>query len=235
MEYLYCKNENFEDYSSGRVLYGGSGIPNFPVRLINEMFGRAASHLSKKEDLIVYDPCCGGGYSLTVLGFFHSADIMKIYGSDVDENMLEHAKKNLSLLQYEGLTERKQELSALYDTYHKDSHKEALGSVEVLKKQLVRPIPSEVFRADCTKTLPQLNADVIITDVPYGNLVDWNDENNDSLNLMLDKLACISDKEMVLALSMDKKQKFVTEKWDVLEKHNIGKRKFVIMKSQKHL
>lgn len=37
MEYLYCKNENFEDYSSGRVLHGGKGIPNFPVRLINEI------------------------------------------------------------------------------------------------------------------------------------------------------------------------------------------------------
>lgn len=86
MEYLYCKNENYEDYSSGRVLYGGKGIPNFPVRLINEI------------------------------------------------------------------------------------------------------------------------------------LVDWNGGESDSLDLMLEQLANTSDKEMVLALSMDKKQKINSKTWDVLKK-----------------
>lgn len=37
MEYLYCKNDNFEDFASGRVLFGGRGIPNFPVRLLLEI------------------------------------------------------------------------------------------------------------------------------------------------------------------------------------------------------
>ena len=229
MEYNYCNNDNFEDYSSGRVLYGGNGIPNFPVRLINEMFGRAVHYLNKKTDLTIYDPCCGGGYSLTVLGFFHSADIKKIYGSDIDKNMLEHAEKNLSLLKYEGLDERKQELSLLFETYHKSSHKDALQSVEILKKQLVKPVNSEVFQADCTKPLPQLDADIIITDVPYGNLVDWDNGEDDSLELMLDQLAHISNKEMILAISMDKKQKINTAEWNILEKNNIGKRKFLIM------
>ena len=41
MEYLYSKNDNYEDFSSGHVIYGGKGIPNFPVRLLNEIFGRA--------------------------------------------------------------------------------------------------------------------------------------------------------------------------------------------------
>ncbi|MBE5844104.1 MAG: hypothetical protein E7302_07955 [Butyrivibrio sp.] len=176
--------------------------------------------------------CCGGGYSLTILGFFYSADIMKIYGSDVDENMLEHAKKNLALLQDEGLMKREQELSELYETYHKESHKDALSSIDVLRKQLVKPVSYEVFQADCTKPLPRVNADIIITDIPYGNLVDWNDGESDSLELMLAQLAKTSDKEMVLALSMDKKQKVNSKTWDVLEKHNIGKRKFMIMKNK---
>ena len=229
MEYIYCNDGNFENYSSGRVLYGGNGIPNFPVRLINEMFGRAVHYLNKKNDLTIYDPCCGGGYSLTVLGFFHSADIKKIYGSDIDKNMLEHAEKNLSLLKYKGLDERKQELSLLFETYHKSSHKDALQSVEILKKQLVKPVHSEVFQADCTKSLPHLDADIIITDVPYGNLVDWDNGEGDSLELMLDQLAHISNKEMILVISMDKKQKINTAEWNVLEKNNIGKRKFLIM------
>lgn len=229
MEYIYCNDGNFENYSSGRVLYGGNGIPNFPVRLINEMFGRAVHYLNKKTDLTIYDPCCGGGYSLTVLGFFHSADIKKIYGSDIEKNMLEHAEKNLSLLKYEGLDERKQELSLLFETYHKSSHKDALQSVEILKKQLVKPVNYEVFQADCTKPLPHLDADIIITDVPYGNLVDWDNGEGDSLELMLDQLAHISNKEMILAISMDKKQKINTAEWNVLEKNNIGKRKFLLM------
>ena len=61
MEYLYSKNENFEDFSSGRVLYNAKGIPNFSVRLLQEMYYRAKSYLKKNEDIIVYDPCCGGG------------------------------------------------------------------------------------------------------------------------------------------------------------------------------
>ena len=260
MEYKYADNGNYEDFSSGRVLYGGKGIPNFPVRLINEIFGRAAHHLGKEDELVVYDPCCGGGYSLTVLGFFYSDRIAKIYGSDVDENMIEHARKNLSLLQDDGLDTRKQELETLFDTYHKDSHREALESVEVLKKQLTKLVPSEVFVADCTKTLPKIDPDVIITDIPYGNLVNWSDgegdpmnsqgaldyqstsdyqsisdsqkslDSQDALDSMLESLAAISDHEMILALSMDKKQKFSSTTWEILEKQNIGKRKFVIMR-----
>lgn len=57
MEYLYCKDDNFEDFASGRVLYGGKGIPNFPVRLLNEIYGRTVSYLESKEDLVIYDPC----------------------------------------------------------------------------------------------------------------------------------------------------------------------------------
>ncbi len=77
MEYLYCKNDNFEDFASGRVIYGGKGIPNFPVRLLLEIYGRAKSYSEKEEELVIYDPCCGGGYALTVLVFF----IIRIFAS----------------------------------------------------------------------------------------------------------------------------------------------------------
>lgn len=72
MEYLYCKDDNFQDFASGRVLYGGKGIPNFPIRLLLEIYGRALERSNKKEDLVIYDPCCGGGYSLTILGYFQN-------------------------------------------------------------------------------------------------------------------------------------------------------------------
>ena len=88
MEYKYCKNNNYEDFSSGRVLYGAKGIPNFPVRLLYEIYGYSKSYLEKKEDIVIYDPCCGAAYALTVLGFFYNSEIKKIYGSDIDASMI---------------------------------------------------------------------------------------------------------------------------------------------------
>lgn len=110
MEYLYCKDDNFQDFASGRVLYGGKGIPNFPIRLLLEIYGRALERSNKKEDLVIYDPCCGGGYSLTILGYFQNKYIRKIYGSDIDEDMVAHAKKNISLLTDVALKKRKAEI-----------------------------------------------------------------------------------------------------------------------------
>lgn len=107
MEYLYCGNENFEDFASGRVFYGGKGIPNFSVRLLNELYDQAVNDLHNKEDLVVYDPCCGGGYTLTVLGFMHNSEIKKMYGSDIDKFMIAHAKKNTGLLTTLGLNSRR--------------------------------------------------------------------------------------------------------------------------------
>ncbi len=230
MEYKYCKKANYEDYSSGRVLYGSRRIPNFPVRLVNEIFGRALYYSEKKKDLIIYDPCCGGGYLLTVLGLFYCSNIQKIYGSDIDENVLEIAKKNLALLSSKGLDNRKIELIKLYEAFGKKSHQEALDSVERLKTQLVRDIPYEVFVADSTKRIKHMDADIIITDIPYGNLVEWKNETDNASELMLEQLYMISPKSMILAIVMEKKQKIHSKFWIQLEKHSIGKRQFVIMK-----
>lgn len=104
MEYRYGKNENYEDFSSGRVIYGGAGVPNFPVRLAIEIFGRCLDYKSRKNELTVYDPCCGGGYLLTVLGF-HYPEIFKLVGSDVDEAMLSVAEKNFSCCRGRGWTD----------------------------------------------------------------------------------------------------------------------------------
>ena len=44
MEYRYCEDRSWEDFSSGRVLCGVHGAPNFPVRLGCELYRRALSH-----------------------------------------------------------------------------------------------------------------------------------------------------------------------------------------------
>ena len=229
MQYLYCENENFEDLASGRVIYGGYGIPNFSVRLLNEIFGRCLQYTRRKDDLAVYDPCCGGGYSLTVLGFCHADRITALYGSDIDLRMVDQAKKNTALLTKEGLEKRMAQLRELYAEYHKESHREALSSAERLAEKLCKEIPSQIMQADATKPLAvRWTPDVIITDVPYGNLVSWEGGENEPLYQMLETLAGISDEGTVLAVSMDKKQSVRHAAWKRLEKQQIGKRKFEI-------
>lgn len=146
MEYLYCKNDNFQDFASGRVLYGGKGIPNFPIRLLLEIYSRALSYLNKEEDLVIYDPCCGGGYALTILGYYQNRYISKIYGSDIDEDMVAHAKKNTSLLTSAALKKRKTEIEELYNSFGKESHKEALGSCDKVSAMLEKEVIVEIFK-----------------------------------------------------------------------------------------
>jgi len=227
MNFFFCPAGNYEDFASGRVIYGAKGIPNFPVRLIAEIFGRALKASGKKDRLYVYDPCCGGAYSLTIIGFFYGKSIEKMYASDISEDMVLCARRNLKLLTYDGLDERRLELENLYTEHGKDSHLEAIGSADRLRLKLDGEIASEAFVADCTKMLPDIKPDIIITDIPYGNLVDWGGEGE--INAMLRKLWEISGDDTILAVSMDKSQKVIYDCWKRIEKQNIGKRRFEIL------
>ena len=80
--------------------------------------------------------------------------------------------------------------------------------------------------------LPDINPDIIITDIPYGNLVNWGGEGE--LDVMMDNLLKIAGVDTVLAVSMDKSQKITSEGWKRVEKQNIGKRRFEIL-CKKHL
>ena len=99
LNYKYIENKNFEDYASGRVIYQKSGFPNFPVRLSSEIFMTCLDIIGKMDSKItIYDPCCGGGYLLTVLGLMFGDKINSIYASDISEEAVELAKENLNTL-----------------------------------------------------------------------------------------------------------------------------------------
>ena len=51
----------------------------------------------------MYDPFCGGGTLLTVIGFLASAPVALLAGSDLDADALRTAEQNLALLSREGL------------------------------------------------------------------------------------------------------------------------------------
>ncbi|NLP33654.1 MAG: hypothetical protein GX359_00440 [Clostridiales bacterium] len=228
MEYKYTPKGNYEDFASGRVIYHVGGEPTFPVRLSLEIFERCLQYSNKKTDLILYDCCCGGAYMLTVLGLLKSSKISKIYGSDIDLNSLELAKDNLGLLTKPGIKKRREELDALYERYEKESHKEALQSIDRIEKLLSKEIKTSIFHRNALEISDiQFIPDIIITDVPYGNLAEWG-EGSGGVNQMMDALSKICGPDTILCICMDKKQKIQTEQFQRLEKQRIGKRKFEI-------
>lgn len=230
MEYRYSQDENYEDYASGRVLYSSGGVPNFPVRLLNEIYLRSVEYSEKKDELIVYDPMCGGGYALTVLGLCNQKQIREVIGSDIDEKMIALARKNVSLLTDIGMTQRKDEIGNYILQYGKESHKEALKSAIRFEKEKTKDILSTIFQADCTKPLlMRTKPDIIFTDVPYGQLVKWQGEGAVDITQLAENLYDISHKGTILALVMDKKQKLNDTRWKRCEQEKIGKRKFEIL------
>ena len=111
---------------------------------------------------------------------------------------------------------------------------EALKSCERLEKMLKTEIKTELFVADCTKQLPYIIPDIILTDVPYGQLVDWKAKEEElSIEQMIEQLWNISNSDTILVVCMNKKQKIKNKSWTRIEKHIIGKRKFEIFKYSK--
>lgn len=130
MKYIFAtENKNYEDYSSGRVLYNLPGATSFPVRLTSEIYQRCANILKQnniKPPYTICDPCCGGGYLLSFIGFLFGNEVKKIYGSDINEKVLQLANSNLSLLTNEGINERINQLTELYNLHGKQSHVQAI-------------------------------------------------------------------------------------------------------------
>lgn len=233
------QKENFEDYSSGRVLYGAPGATNFPVRLANEIFQQCIEYLSKKgksNEYIMYDPFCGAGYMLTVLGLIHGSKIQKIFGSDTDKTILEFAAKNLSLLSVEGIDNRISELKEFIQQYGKTSHKEALESAETLKSNVIlHQIKTELFKYNITDDSHLLEKiskiDLLITDLPYGKLTSYSglQEGINPVQILLDKIKSRLTATSIVVIVSDKKQKILHKGYVCLKKFKVGKRKIIFL------
>jgi len=237
-KYKFTNKENYEDYSSGRVLYGAPNATNFPVRFSSEIFQRCNDYLSKKGKqgpYTIYDPFCGIGYSLSVMSFLHGSDIKSIIASDVDKTMIEFAEKNLSLLTIKGLNTRIEELQGFIEKYKKDSHKESLESAYRLKEKLVEPIGLQIFQFNILTNEPLLdfvkNIDIVIADLPYGKLTNWEDVENESnpTQRFLDKVRDRLSKESIVAVSFNKKQKVEYEGFNKIKAFTLGKRKVLLL------
>lgn len=233
MVYQYCENRNFEDLASGRVLIHKNGSTNFPVRLAQEIFGRCLHYLDDPDHICIYDPCCGGGYLLTVLGFLNFENIQTLLASDISDEAVRLAGENLALLHRDGMEQRIRQLEHLLSSYHKDSHDGALCSAARLSKILTgttHEIEHRVFQTDLLSADPfgnmDFKADVIFTDVPYGNLTQWQNGKGDVR--LPDLLLPVAKAGTVVAICSDKSQKFRSEYFQRMEKQAVGKRMFWI-------
>jgi 23S rRNA (guanine2535-N1)-methyltransferase len=233
MQYQYVtEKDNYEDLAPGRVLLSQAGMTSFPVRLTSEIFQRCANYFPTNQRLRVYDPCCGGGYLLTVLGFLHGAGIQSLYGSDINADMVSMASDNLRLLTPEGLNIRRDTLHGLADAYNKSSHHEALESVEHLRQRLPdSPITIQTWVADALQ--PSANpasVDLVICDVPYGGVTHWQaDANDNPITALLEAQYDVLVAGGIAAVISDKSQKAIYPGYKRLEQETLGKRRFLIL------
>lgn len=247
MKYRFASRQDYGDFASGKVFLSWPGRPAFPVRLASEMFQRCLA-LRRAEGVrspvVLYDPCCGGGYLLSVLAYLHGETIGQLIGSDIDSEAVRLAERNLSLLTPAGLEQRISEIEAMLSCYGKASHAEALASATRLKKRLRelgpgRTITTTVFQADATNqadldaNLSGLKVDVIITDVPYGQRSFWQGSDTgagDPMGQMLETLLGVLSERAILALAADKGQKISHPSYQRLEQLRVGKRQIVFLR-----
>jgi tRNA G10 N-methylase Trm11 len=240
MQYKYTKERpDYSDLASGRVLYSLPGHPAFPVRLASEIFQRCMALREDAAPCVLYDPCCGAAYHLSVLGYLHGEHIQEIIASDVDEKAVSLAKQNLGLLTPAGLDRRIDQISDLLRQYGKESHAEALGSAKKLKSLLPSAqLKTETFQASALddkamfENIKPNSVDIVLTDVPYGQGSSW-ERAEGSLNplwAMLEALRGVLSPSSVVAIISDKGQKAAHERYQRVEHFQVGKRRVTILK-----
>ncbi|NLP82748.1 rRNA methyltransferase [Microbacterium sp. CFH 90308] len=231
--------ENHEDLSAGRVLFSAPGFPAFPVRLASETFRRAMTAVSDGP-LIVWDPCCGSGYLLTVLSLLHRDEIAGIIGSDVDDAALDLAKQNLDLLSESGLMQRSAELRERAAEFDKPSYTRAAEAAQRLAHQLTArggPLPYSFARADAfdpqqlRRALDGQRPKMVITDVPYGEQTTWAGPRADQgLTGMLRSISSVLDDDVVIAIATRGRKVLLDERIPRLASFKVGTRAVTLLR-----
>jgi hypothetical protein len=177
---------------------------------------------------------------LTVLGFICGINIESIYASDILIDAIELAKENLNLLTKQGLNCRKTRLEKMYNEYGKQSHSDAIISTDKLLKQINltnNTVDYSVFSADILNenslVKAEFKADIIFTDVPYGNLVSWSENNQFAIDILLNTLIPILSDNSIIAISSVKSQKIINPQFKRIRKILIGKRKIELLQKVK--
>ncbi|OLL98149.1 RRNA methyltransferase AviRa [Pseudonocardia sp. Ae406_Ps2] len=163
------------------VLASAPGRPTLPVRLTVELAGRARAHLPADAPLTVWDPCCGAGVTLTVLGLLVPG-ITRLVGTDADPEPLDLARRNLALLDPGGLAARAADLDALAARHDKPSYADAATAARTLVPASTPAWSVAVADARDTAAVRGVLAeaspddagpDLVLADLPHGIRTTW--------------------------------------------------------------
>jgi len=232
MKYKFeTTKRDFSDFSSGRVLYNAANTTAFPVRLASEIIQRSFNILEKKGahgPFKIYDPCCGGGFLLTTIGFLYYNQIFELIATEYDDEVLEMAKKNLSLLSSEGLDRRKEEIKGYIKSFGKESHVQAIKSIDYLETLIGEEnIKINCMQRDITdmSDFPIEKVNIIITDIPYGIIVNWKGVNENPIKTLFENsYKALDKKQSVMVIIADKKTKLQHKSFDRIQHFKLGKR-----------
>jgi hypothetical protein len=205
--------DDYRDLASGAVLHSAPGFPAFPVRLASEMFQRALELRGAPErPETVWDPCCGSGYLLTVLAILHRPRIGEVLATDIEQDALRLAERNLRLLTGAGLVARAAHLDEHAARFGRASHAEAAVAAARIGRTLATgggDVPHAVRQADVfdperlRRALDGLRPGVVVTDVPYGERTDWRGPGAAAgVTGMLRALGSVLPDESVVALAV---------------------------------
>lgn len=209
----------YEDLASGFVLHSAAGLPAFPVRLASEMFQRAlalraavgSAQGGADRPVVVWDPCCGSGYLLTVLAVLHRSRIAAVLASDIDEDAVRIASRNLELLSQDALAARAIHLREQAERFDKSSYVAAADATERIARGLAAgggDVPYAAYRADVfdrdalATVTGKWTPDIVVTDVPYGEQTTWlGPRGDDGVPGMVRSVTAALPDEAVIALA----------------------------------
>ena len=248
MPYRYATEQlDYSDYASGRVFYNAPGHPVLPIRLMSELFQRCLAlrqQMGVTGRVAIYDPCCGSAYHLSTLAFLHYEAIETIIGSDIDNDVLKVAQRNLGLLSHAGLQQRANEIETMRQQYGKPSHQLAAESVQRLQARYQQfaakhVIRTETFSADATHStfiqqgLAARRVDLVIADVPYGKRVNWQSTGQEEpLWQLLEALRPTLNTQTIVAIIANKAQKCDHADYQRVGRFQIGKRRIFLLQGK---
>ena len=242
MRYQFAvQRQNYEDYASGRVLYGRPGFPAFPVRLAGELFQRCCDHLArrgKQPPYTLYDPCCGGGYLLAVVGLLMENVYRRSWPRISTPRQWLWHDANLSLLSPAGLRHRLEEIQSLIGEYRQTLASRGAGSGERLAARLPpsgQSVRTECFQYDALgdEAWPDQvsGIDIVLADLPYGWTSSWKGATSadTASHRLLGRLDAVLAPTSVAVVVANREQAVAHPEYRRLEQMKAGKRRITVL------
>lgn len=184
----------------------------------------------------LWDPCCGSGYLVTVLGLLHRDLLTHVRASDVDPDAVAIAARNLELLTAEGLAERERELRRSALDFGRVAYVERAEAARDLAAGLAATggdLPHESAVADVFTLTEPVDADLVVTDVPYGEMTRWEGATpQDPVHGLLSSMGRVLPERSVVVLTARTRRVQLPDGVRALERVKVGNRSAVLVRAR---